>query len=443
MIYRHKRRSVGRCADLPSRSRLNLTQRTKHFVRSNFVNPGDVTSIKSVNGINSGGSSSSSESIRNNNNSKNSRGGRLTAATNIGKVANLRDRVHQKNSPEMRIGSPATNSTRTGASENRYNNLANNNNNIKKPFGQPSLSTFNTNPQLMGANSSDKYHFSSNSSKQSSETVVSTDLNTDIKTLNTRLQKPPYLKSLISTPDCLLWNTKRQQHNHQTTQSNASNKSDCFDTDAGNAFYLNIRNQVGGASSSSTSSGNNNKKQNGLSKTVSSSPMMMGSDTSCKLSPSFKKPDGSDAGSSSVGAAHRHQYGTPVKDIASQLGAASNCRLIQQASTTSELNSKQHAYSNRSRPSTTMSTIHSINRDCIDSKSISSSPPSQSKQRQVNIVGRMLGGKLNNLPAPKHLVAGAMHNNNSSNINNNNNNNASGERNHSSSSNSNNQIDRL
>lgn len=353
MIYRHKRRSVGRCADLPSRSRLNLTQRTKHFVRSNFVNPGDVTSIKSVNGLDSGGSSSSPRSIQ------------KRSLPSQGKVNGL---LNGKKSSEceMRIGSPATNSART-ASENRY--LA------KKPFGQPSLSTFNTTPQLVA--NSDKYHFSSNSSKQSSETV--TDSATDIKTLNTRLQKPPYLKSLISTPDCLLWN-KRQQ-----AQSNASNRSDC-DTETGTAFDLNIRNRPGSRLGAGS-------KQGGL-KGVSS-PLM--SDASCKLSPSFKKPDGSETSQ------HRHhQYGSPSKEIASQLvvGAAGS-----RQQTPNELATKQSAYSNRSRPSSTMSTIHSI-RDSTDSKSGSSSPPNQIK-RQVNMVGRM--GKLNNLPAPKHLVVDAMH----------------------------------
>lgn len=351
MIYRHRRRSVGRCADLPSRSRLNLTQRTKHFVRSNFVNPGDVSSIKSVNGLNSGGSSSSSTTSSSKNIHKRSLTSNSKSSAK-GKANNLAD--HQKgSSDEVRMGSPATTTTSNRTSENRYLSK-------QKPFGQPSLSTFNTNPQSVVGGGSDKYHFSSNSSKQSAETV--TDSATDIKTLNTRLQKPPYLKSLISTPDCLLWNKKQQ------AQSNSSNKSDC-DTDAGNAFYLNIRN-----------------KHTGL-KSVSS-PM---SETSCKLSPSFKKNQDV---VSELSHHQRHQYGSPVKEITNQLGA-SNYR--QQAA--SETSSKQHAYSNRSRPSTVMSTIHSI-RDS-DSKSSNSSSPTQIK-RQVNIQIN----KPNNLPAPKHLVAG-------------------------------------
>lgn len=185
MFYRHRRRSVARCTNLPAQSARkltrNFTKRTKHFVRSGFVTPNhEITSIKSINL-----EAAANNAVINKNGS-------------LGSTRNCQDG-----------GETTTNNPTVEASGGGY--LA------KKVFGQ-TLSTFSN-----GTPTSEKYQFT---------TTQSEDSAAHIKTLETRKshQKP-------STPECLFSNGKK---------SASSNRAgDTLESVAG-PYYLNMRSNIGG-----------------------------------------------------------------------------------------------------------------------------------------------------------------------------------------------------
>lgn len=195
LIYRYRRRSMGRCSNLAGRSRLNLTQRTKHFVRSNFVNPNDVSSIKSIN-LSAGSSTL-----------KTSTGTESTISGESGKGGRGESRVH--NQP-LNVDRYTTTKS-----------FGNGNGNGVVGLGK-CLSTFNANSMATDA----KYHGHHHHEQEPA---------TDIKTLNTRAQKQSYLKSLISAP---------------TADTNKTKRSSGGTTDAAAASadsnYLNIKQRYSG-----------------------------------------------------------------------------------------------------------------------------------------------------------------------------------------------------
>lgn len=330
MIYRHRRRTVGRCADLPGRSARkltrNLTQRTKHFVRANFVNPNDVTSIKSINMDSAGNSTSGGP------NKKPPGVGLKATPAACGNGTNTNDdHPMNNNSASDRVGYLT-----------------------KKTFGQ-SLSTFNQTPL------SEKYHFTTQSSSEDSAA--------DIKTLNTRLQKTSYLKSLISSPECLLLGKSKNKTPVNQAES----------TDSG-AYYLNVRN-----------------------KTANSHNMLMSEDS--KQRARATSPSGGESSSTSC---HR-LVGSSPSSSNKKTNNLSEKSYNTQSSSNDPLSSSCGKHTNfLSNRKSIMSTIHSISDDGSKTSAAPqcSSPdqPKSTTSGQNSMMSRL--GKLNNnLPAPKHLIA--------------------------------------
>lgn len=320
MIYRHKRRSIGRCGDLPTRSprklTRNLTQRTKHFVRANFVNPNDVTSIKSINVDNTNASASGS-------------------ATKSSALNTTEGNLNGQSADPM--SNPASDAC------NRVGYLN------KKTFGQ-SLSTFNNTPM------SGKYQFTTQSSSEDSAA--------DIKTLNTRIQKTSYLKTLISSPECFLLGKNKNKPPVNQAES----------TDSG-AYYLNVRNK--------------NANNHGL--------------FSTEHNKRTARPTSPSGGESSSTSCHRL-----VSDSNTKKSSANQSEKSYQTQSSSEsLSCGKHSNFPLNRKSI-MSTIHSISDDgSKTSAAAQCNSPSQLKSAtsaQAAMLGRL--SKLNNnLPAPKHLMA--------------------------------------
>lgn len=332
MFYRHRRRSSGRCTDLPAQSARkltrNLTKRTKHFVRSNFITPNhDITSIKSIN-----------LDTSTNNSVKSPSSGASNCQNMIGDIKSKNQIVD--------INHRASNICADDSNIGDYLS--------KKAFGQTLSSFANSTPI------SEKYQFISAQVEDSAA---------DIKTLNTRLQKASYLKSLISAPESLLPGCKKSQTSNRTCESSDG---------GGGAFYLNVRNR-----SHNLGQGKQTPQQ-----IQHQSKPRSPTEYSCRISNSSKKP----------ACDNTKNHGSPLKDHpASGLVSASAC----------DRYSDGKNYSKKS----IMSTIQSVS-DC-DSKSSGSnavnlneiSSPNQTK-RQSNFVCNF--SKFNNLPAPKHLVASSL-----------------------------------
>lgn len=176
---------MGRCSNLAGRSRLNLTQRTKHFVRSNFVSPSDVSSIKSIN------LSSDSSTLK-------------AAAGEIkeSQAASGKGRIRESGPTRLNSGAERYTATKSFAG------------------GGKCLSTFNGNSAA-----NEKCHDRGHHDEPA----------TDIKTLNTRLQKPSYLKSLISSPAA----AAAASESRKKRPSNA----DGIPAGAPGSHYLNIKHQ--------------------------------------------------------------------------------------------------------------------------------------------------------------------------------------------------------
>lgn len=334
MFYRHRRRSSGRCTDLPAQSARkltrNLTKRTKHFVRSNFITPNhDITSIKSINLDTSASTSIKSPS---------------SSAPNCQDVIGNLKLSNQIVDGNHRVSSGVADDSNIGGYLS------------KKAFGQTLSSFANSTPI------SEKYQFT---------TTQSDDSAADIKTLNTRLQKASYLKSLISAPESLISGCKKSQ-----TTNRACESSDA----GGGAYYLNVGNRT-------------NNLGNGKQALQQIQPQLKPRspiEYSCGLSNSSKKPTPDST----------KNHGSHLKDHPSKFGISAN---------SCDKHSDGKNYSKKS----TMSTIQSVS-DCDSKPSIISSSATNSNginspnqiKRQSNFVCNF--GKFNNLPAPKHLVASSL-----------------------------------
>lgn len=166
-------------------------------MRSNFVSPNDVTSIKSLNSDNHLATVGCSGD-----------NGRPANGSPANGTLRKNDNVYCRNNE------PA------GPEDLGADCRASGNYTSKKTLGQ-SLATFN------GASSSSSSQFSTSQEES---------FGTDIKTLQTKLQKPSYLKTLVYSPECLLTNKKQQpQRTGKLPEPSSS--------------YLNMRNRIGQLSS--------------------------------------------------------------------------------------------------------------------------------------------------------------------------------------------------
>lgn len=342
MFYRHRRRSSGRCTDLPAQSARkltrNLTKRTKHFVRSNFITPShDITSVKSIN----------LDTSTN------------TLVTSPGSSAlNCQDVVRETTSNKPIVeGNHLASDSAANSSVGGYLS--------KKAFGQ-TLSTF-----ANGTPISEKYQFTTTQSESSSA---------DIKTLNTRLQKASYLKSLVSAPECLLSGCKKSSSNRagDSSDSGGGGGGGGVGVEAGGA-YLNVRNR-------SNNLGHGNQALQQFQQQLKPrSP----TEYSYRLSDSSKKFTCDNS---------NKKHGSPLKDHPIACGISnSSC----------DKHSDGKNYSKKS----TMSTIQSVS-DCDTKSSIGNTVVANGNspvliKRQSNFACNF--GKFNNLPAPKQLVASSLH----------------------------------
>lgn len=246
------------CSRLPGgRSRLNLTQRTKHFMRSNFVKPTDVTSIKSFNidgkpgdggGItmssrtSSGGGGASGGSSSTNNNLT---GGGGVCNNNKNNINSNKTSNQMKSRILNQVASSQT--CKSAAANNQNSRLATTSS--KQLFGNgQTLSTFNGISSTISSQSDGRYHFTSDAS----------DGHTDIRTLNTRLQKPSLqTRSIVAEPPappppqvqgsghCINGNNGKSlmayhHHNHHQSLGSKTVKPAPNGT---SACYLNLRQQ--------------------------------------------------------------------------------------------------------------------------------------------------------------------------------------------------------
>lgn len=173
MIYRLRRRSTARCSgNIAESSRLNLTQRTKSFLRSNFVSPPPSSSIKCLN----------SQRVE-------AKG--IAGSSNANKPANVG------------VCSGANGVSENGDRVGRATKMVANN---KSNHERSQLSTFGNANLSRGQLDCDL----------DMDKMAASD-NSDIRTLNTRIAKPSYLKSLISSSG-----TKRQNTNTNTNTNNGN-----------------------------------------------------------------------------------------------------------------------------------------------------------------------------------------------------------------------------
>lgn len=341
MFYRHRRRSSGRCTDLPAQSARkltrNLTKRTKHFVRSNFITPShDITSVKSIN---------------------------LDTSTNTpvtpsgSSALNCRDVVGEttSNNPTFEGNHRASDSA-GNSSVGGYLS--------KKAFGQ-TLSTFANSTPI-----SEKYQFTTTQSESSSA---------DIKTLNTRVQKASYLKSLISTPECLLSGSKKTSSIRAGDSSDGSSGGGGGGGVGAGGAYLNVRNR----------SNNLGQGKQALQQFQQQLKPRSPTEYSYRLSDSSKRLTCDNS---------NKKHGSPLKDHPIACGIANN---------SCDKHSDVKNYSKKS----IMSTIQSVS-DCDTKSSIGNTVVANGNspnliKRQSNFACNF--GKFNNLPAPKHLVASSLH----------------------------------
>lgn len=195
IIYKYKRRSSSGCSRLPGRSRLNLTQRTKHFMRSNFVRPTDVTSIKSFNITSNVDTSSQSKA---------------SSADSQGSNTNNLVKNVSKRLQNGALMNSSDNRRLQASSSSRQQHVS------KQLFG-PALSTFNGASSTLSSQS-DRYHF------------TELDNRADIRTLNTRIKPITQVKSPIEKHNPNPHQSSKHLVNRQVKQTN-------------DACYLNITHQ--------------------------------------------------------------------------------------------------------------------------------------------------------------------------------------------------------
>lgn len=294
---------MGRCVDLPPKSRLNLTQRTKRFLFNNFKSTNqEVASIKSINlNITDGTNNLANESSPKSNGGSEGGDGGCKALINGNTVT--------KNNRTDRIS-------------------------VTQTFGLAPMSTFANTP-----------------SSQFTDNTAS-----DIKTIKTRLQKPSYLKSLISTHECpvkLATDHKLQHAQKEKSKSDASCYLDIKHKSPNSSSHLKLQ------KSSRSPNGDRNRPSHSFSKKISSAH--------CDV--------------------HKQNY-----NFAFAKPAPSELSFSDRISIDSRLHSDR------------MSTIHSID-DTSDSKSnmLSTCEAHGPFKRASNISCRAT--KLSNLMAPKHLMA--------------------------------------
>lgn len=176
---------------------MNLTQRTKSFLRSNFVSPPPSSSIKCLN--------NQHQKVELAKGFVGSNANKLPADNNV--VCNNGTNGISENKCD-RIGARA--GVKLAA------------NNKSNGYERSQLSTFG-NANLSRA------QLDCESDPMDKITAASNNNNSDIRTLNTRVAKPSYLKSLISSSS----GTKRQNSSSNTTltatNSNGNNCEACSD----------------------------------------------------------------------------------------------------------------------------------------------------------------------------------------------------------------------